>query len=81
MENKARIKVVKEVLRFEDGKQVNGVRVILAPKISKFISLNGENAELLQAINPNFAHWYMTAGEGRETYFEEIAGSVANGLD
>lgn len=59
-----KIKIVKEQLRFENGDQLQGIRVMLAPKCSKFIAIRGETAALLEAINPDVYHWFMNSPEG-----------------
>ena len=62
----ARIKVVKEEFKAPDGNLIRGVRVIIAPKVSKFVSINKETEELLEFMNPNFEHWYSKASNGQE---------------
>lgn len=65
-DNSARIKVVKEEFKAPDGNLIRGVRVIIAPKVSKFVSINKETEELLEFMNPNFEHWYHDAPNGLE---------------
>lgn len=55
-----------------DSVEVQGIRVILAPKIEKFIPLenltkgNKSNFELLEYCNPDLAHWYHNSPVGTE---------------
>lgn len=62
----ASVKIVKEEFKAPDGNLIRGVRVIIAPKVSKFISINKETEELLEFMNPNFEHWYQGAPNGNE---------------
>ena len=65
-DDSARIKVVKEEFKAPDGNLIRGVRIIIAPKVSKFVSINKETEELLEFMNPNFEHWYNNGPNGQE---------------
>lgn len=68
------IKAVKEYLHFtsEQGEEVKmqGVRVILGPKLEKFFMLenlstgSSSNLDLLAYTNPNLVQWYMNSPVG-----------------
>lgn len=70
------IKIRKEImqLNFDDNKDttIGGVRVILGPKLEKFISLENlttgrkSNLELLQYVNSDLYTWYITRDNGAE---------------
>ena len=55
-----------------DSVEVQGIRVILSPKIEKFIPLenitkgNKSNLELLEYCNPNLAQWYHNSPVGTD---------------
>lgn len=61
-----KVKIVKEILSFENGDKMEGIRVILAPKCSKFIAVRGETAQLLEAINPDVYQWFKNVNPGYE---------------
>lgn len=61
---KMKVKIMKEVFTFEDGQKCEGVRVMLAPKCSKFIAIRGETEQLLEAINPDVYHWFKNVSPG-----------------
>lgn len=79
----AEIKLTKEVMSFtgDDGKDVKfgGIRVTLAPKITKFYTLENmttgrcDNLDLIQALNPNLFQWYMNSSTGAEVYLKEYS--------
>lgn len=72
----ASIKLVKEYMKFtdEDGNttEVQGIRVVLGPKIEKFITMENlqtgrrSNYELLGYVNPNLCQWYSNVPVGSE---------------
>lgn len=77
----ASIKLVKEYMKFtdEDGNttEVQGIRVVLGPKIEKFITMENlqtgrrSNYELLGYVNPNLCQWYSNVSVGSELVLEE----------
>lgn len=81
----AEIKLVKEYMKFTDDAgditEVQGIRIILAPKIEKFITMENlatgrkSNLELLGYVNPNLCQWYMNTSAGSEMILRE-KGSV-----
>ena len=66
-----KVKIVKEVFKFDDGNLCQGVRFILAPKVSKFISIGNESMQLLEFMNPNVYHWFKGAPVGAEATLVE----------
>ena len=72
----AEIKLVKEYMKFTDDAgdttEVQGIRIVLAPKIEKFITMENlvtgrkSNLELLGYVNPNLCQWYMNSPAGSE---------------
>ena len=61
---KMKVMISKEVFCFENGDKVQGIRMMLAPKCSKFLSINGETEMLLEAMNPDVYQWYKNAPTG-----------------
>lgn len=61
---KMKIKIMKEELHFENGDKMSGIRVMLAPKCSKFIAIRGETEQLLEAINPDVYQWFKNVNPG-----------------
>lgn len=59
-----KVKILKEKLRFENGDELSGIRVMLAPKCSKFITIRGETEMLLESINPDVFQWFKNSPEG-----------------
>lgn len=83
------IKIRKEFLNFKDNKtgndvEMQGIRVILGPKVEKFIVLENltmgskSNLELLGYTNPNIVQWYMNSSAGSEIILREIEPEHAN---
>lgn len=76
-----RIKLVKEYMKFTDDSgnttEVQGIRIVLGPKIEKFITMQNlatgksSNFELLGFVNPNLAQWYSDVPVGTELYLIE----------
>lgn len=64
MSNLVQIKLVKETYKMDDGNLISGVRVVLAPMISKFIGLTGQKQDLLEEIRPNLNQWFRNAPDG-----------------
>lgn len=72
----AEIKLVKEYMKFTDDAgdttEVQGIRIVLGPKIEKFITMENlatgrkSNLELLGYVNPNLCQWYMNSPVGSE---------------
>lgn len=81
----AEIKLVKEYMKFTDDAgdttEVQGIRVILGPKLEKFISMENlisgrkSNLELLGFVNPNLCQWYMNSPAGSEIVLLEKGSS------
>lgn len=77
----ASIKLVKEYMKFtdEDGNttEVQGIRIVLGPKIEKFITMENlisgrkSNYELLGYVNPNLCQWYTNVPVGTELVLVE----------
>lgn len=82
----AKIKVRKEYVNynFDDGKSLEGqgIKIIVAPKIEKFIMLenittgNKSNLELIELCNPNLAQWYHNSPVGQEMDLIEHAEKI-----
>ena len=72
----ASIRIRKEYNKYNfdngDSVEVQGIRIILAPKIEKFIPLenltkgNKSNLELLEYCNPDLAQWYHNVSVGTD---------------
>lgn len=72
----AEIKLIKEYMKFTDdagnSTEVQGIRIVLGPKIEKFITMENlisgrkSNLELLGYTNPNLTQWYMNSPTGAE---------------
>lgn len=88
----AKIKIRKEYVNFTDnaGKTVEmqGIRVILGPKIEKFFTLenisfgSNSNYELLGYTNPNLCQWYSNVPVGTEMVLTELVDHQnSNNLD
>lgn len=70
------MRVRKEYVKynFDDGSTTEGqgIRIILAPRIEKFIMLENlttgkkSNLELVEFCNPNLAQWYHNSPVGSE---------------
>lgn len=79
----ATIRIRKEYAKYNfdngDTVEVQGIRVILSPKIEKFIQLENitsgkkSNLELLEYCNPNLAQWYHNVSVGHEMLLKETA--------
>lgn len=77
------LRVRKEYVKynFDDGTSTEGqgIRIIIAPRIEKFIMLENlttgkkSNLELVEFCNPNLAQWYHNVPVGSE--LELIEGS------
>lgn len=64
MENKGFISVVKVKYSFQDGKEMSGVELSLAPKVKKFVHLNKDNCDLLRLMGNGLIDWYNRADYG-----------------
>lgn len=71
MDMKMKIKIFKECFKFEDGNLCQGIRFMLAPKCSKFISINKETEMLLEAMNPDVYQWYKNSPIGADATLVE----------
>lgn len=62
------IKLTKAVYQFENGSQSRGIVVTLAPKMSKFFSMenpnSSDNLDLLKTFNSSIFNWYISARDG-----------------
>lgn len=58
------VKIIKETYKMDDGNLISGVRVVLAPMISKFIGLSGQKQDLLEEIRPNLNQWFKNVPDG-----------------
>lgn len=62
------IKLTKAVYQFENGSQSSGIVVTLAPKMSKFFSMenpnSSDNLDLLKTFNPSIYNWYLDSNAG-----------------
>ena len=77
-----RVKIIKEYTKVtsEKGEEVNlqGVRIVLGPKVEKFICFENlttgkkSNIDLLGYTNPNLVQWYMNSNVGQEIILQEI---------
>lgn len=84
MEVYARIRKEYVKYSFEDGTTTEGqgIRIILAPKIEKFIMLENlttgkkSNLELVEFCNPNLAQWYHNVPVGTEMELVEYAQKI-----
>lgn len=84
MEVYARIRKEYVKYSFEDGTTTEGqgIRIILAPKIEKFIMLENlttgkkSNLELVEFCNPNLAQWYHNVQVGTEMELVEYAQKI-----
>lgn len=59
-----KVKIYKEEFKAQDGNIIRGIRFMLAPKCSKFISISGETEMLLEAMNPDVYHWFKNTNPG-----------------
>lgn len=76
MNNLVQIKLVKETYKMDDGNLISGVRVVLAPMISKFIGLSGQKSDLLEEIRPNLNQWFKNSPDGSVLLLQEqVSGS------
>ena len=79
----ATIRIRKEYAKYNfdngDVVEVEGIRVILSPKIEKFIQLRNltsgtkSNLELLEYCNPSLAQWFHNVSVGCEMVLKETA--------
>lgn len=84
------IKLRKEYMNFPDQNgqniEMQGIRIILGPKVEKFITLENittgrnSNFELLDYTNPNLAQWYANVSTGAEMVLKEFAEPVETGI-
>lgn len=58
------INVVKVKYSFQDGNEVSGLELNLAPKVKKFVQINKDNAELMRLMNNGLVEWYYRAEYG-----------------
>lgn len=58
------INVTKVKYSFEDGNEVSGLELNLAPKVKKFIHINKDNADLMSIMNNGLIDWYNRADYG-----------------
>lgn len=58
------INVIKVKYSFQDGNEVAGLELNLAPKVKKFIHINKDNAQLLKIMNNGLIDWYNRAEFG-----------------
>lgn len=75
------IKLIKEVMQFKSDSnedvKLSGIRIILAPKVEKFIMLEDlvsgrrSNLDLLGYTNPDLAQWYCNHSSGSIMYLDE----------
>lgn len=80
------LKVRKEYVKynFDNGTSTEGqgIRIIIAPRIEKFIMLENlttgkkSNLELVEFCNPNLAQWYHNSPVGTELELVEASQKV-----
>lgn len=70
------IKVIKVKYSFQDGNEVSGIELNLAPKVKKFIQMNSDNIELMNLIGNGLADWY-----NRVDYGDDLDLTVYTGKD
>lgn len=58
------INVIKVKYTFQDGNEVSGLELNLAPKVKKFIQINKDNAQLLKIMRNGLIDWYNRADYG-----------------
>lgn len=68
---KMKVMIIKEEMHFENGDNIKGIRVMLAPKCSKFITIRGETEMLLEAMNPDVYQWYKNVNPGTQATLVE----------
>ena len=78
----ASIRIRKEYVKYNfdngDSMEGQGIRIIIAPKIEKFILLENltsgkkSNLELVEYCNPNLAQWYHNSPVGTELVLKEV---------
>lgn len=77
-----KLKIVKELVNFTNEKngesvKLGGIRVVLGPKVEKFIMLVDENTgrksnlELLEYTNPDLCQWFTNVSYGSEAILSE----------
>lgn len=79
----ASVRIRKEFVKYNfdngDVMEGNGIRIIIAPKIEKFILLENltsgkkSNLELVEYCNPNLAQWYHNSPVGSELTLKEVS--------
>lgn len=74
--DKGFIKVIKVKYNFQDGNEVSGIELNLAPKVKKFIHMNADNIELMKLIGNGLVDWY-----NRVDYGEDLDLTVYTGKD
>lgn len=61
------VQIAKVKYTFENGQQVEGIEMRLAPGVKKFISMNSDKKEILQAVGNKLYDWYIHADFGDDT--------------
>lgn len=74
----------KQRFETEDGSKIEGIRITLAPKISKFFSMcangNNDNLMLLKTFNPVIFAWYEGADFNESTDWHKYCEDHLNEL-
>ena len=68
------IAVVKVKYKFQDGNEMCGIELNLAPKVKKFIQMNKDNCDLLKMMNNGLVEWYNRAEFGQDILLTAYTG-------
>lgn len=58
------INIVKVKYKFQDGNEVEGLELNLAPKVKKFIHCSIDNLELMKIMGNGLEQWYRNSEFG-----------------
>lgn len=68
------ITVVKVKYLFNDGNEMQGIELCLAPKVKKFIRIDRDNADLLKMMGNGLIDWYNRAQLGDDIVLKAYVG-------
>lgn len=72
--DKGFINVIKVKYKFQDGNEMQGIELNLAPKVKKFIRIDKDNADLLKVMQNGLIDWYNMADYGDDIVLSAYTG-------
>lgn len=68
------INITKVKYAFQDGNEMSGLEISLAPKVKKFINMSRDNLDLLKIMGNGIWAWYQKADYGDDIVLSTYTG-------